>query len=191
MDDAQESGLPFAILLSLLLVPPAALLSGCGAAALLQWVGDRLGVLRGRLAVVGVVSVVLSFLTYALVIFPIIVGMGFFSVAAYSFLSASALLVLPQLDLPSPPWWISAAGYSLSDAVKGIDAPLSNAPFPGFPKAPTDNFYQEIDNIPHKRIPPSIANFNDLAKDVLDFRPAVDVAVIIANLHLVSANTRD
>ncbi len=108
--------LPAAVVLSLALIPLAALASGIGSAALMQWLGDRLGYLRGRLLVVGLSSILLSLVTYALVIFPIIVGMGFFSVAAYSFLSASANLVLPELEQRALPWWASAAGYSVSAA---------------------------------------------------------------------------
>ena len=107
-------GLPLAVVVSLALIPAAAIVSGLGSAALLQWLGDRLGTRRGRLALVALTSMSLSFATYALVIFPIVVGMGFFSAAAYATASASALLVLPAFNLPAPPWWLSAAGYSAS-----------------------------------------------------------------------------
>jgi hypothetical protein len=102
------------LLFTVLFIPPAALLSGCCSAAALQFVGDRFGILRGRLACVGLTSVLLSFITYALVIAPIILGVGFFAVALATFLSASALLVLPQFGPPGPNGVYSALGYSVS-----------------------------------------------------------------------------
>jgi len=114
-------GLPLAVAMSVLLIPPAAMLSGCLSASVLQFVGDRLGTQRGRLACVGLTSMGMSLITYALVIAPIIIGMGFLSVALVSFLSTSALLVVPQVRPPGPEWLYGAVGYSLT-ALGGLSA---------------------------------------------------------------------
>jgi hypothetical protein len=107
-------GLPLAIFLTVLFIPPASLLSGCLSASALQYTGDRFGVQRGRLALVGLVSVALSFITYALVIAPTILGVGFFAVALVSLISASAILALPEYRPPGPPILYGALGYSVS-----------------------------------------------------------------------------
>ncbi|MBI5493725.1 MAG: hypothetical protein HY904_01795 [Deltaproteobacteria bacterium] len=109
-------GLPLAALMTVVLIPPAACLSGCTSAAVLQFLGDRLGTQRGRLGCVGVASVGASFLTYALVIAPIIIGVGFFSVAAATFASTYAILSVPQVTLPGDARFWAGAGYSLSVA---------------------------------------------------------------------------
>ncbi len=114
-------GLPLAVAMSVLLIPPAAMLSGCLSASVLQFVGDRLGTQRGRLACVGLTSMGMSLITYALVIAPIIIGMGFLGVALVSFLSTSALLVVPQVRPPGPEWLYGAVGYSLT-ALGGLSA---------------------------------------------------------------------
>jgi len=96
------------------LVPLAAIVSGCASAAVLQWLGDRLGAQRGRLFFVGLASIGLSAVTYFLVIAPIILGMGFFAAAAYGALSA--FLVIPRLQLPFenvPPWLVPLLAYSV------------------------------------------------------------------------------
>jgi hypothetical protein len=109
-------GLPVAAVLSVVLIPLAALMSGCLSASLLQWLGDRLGALRGRLACVGCTSVALSFVTYALVIAPIIVGMGFFAVAATGVLSVFYVLpgLLPRTEYSGPSWLLPFVAYSIS-----------------------------------------------------------------------------
>jgi hypothetical protein len=103
-------GLLLPIVLSVLLIPPVATMSGCGSGALLQWLGDRMGTQRGRLACVGCTSVSLSVLTYALVIAPITIGMGFLAIAAYSYLSTQLVLrFLPRGVLPGV---LELTGYS-------------------------------------------------------------------------------
>lgn len=108
-------GVALPAVISIVAIPPVACLSGCSSAALLGWLGDRLGTLRGRLACVGCSSVSLSALTYALVIAPITIGMGFFAVATYTFLASN--YVLPRF---SPPQTLAQilkfTGYSVSAA---------------------------------------------------------------------------
>ncbi|MEW5849401.1 MAG: hypothetical protein AB2A00_11335 [Myxococcota bacterium] len=133
-------GVLLPLTVSAILIPVAAVVSGCASGALLQWIGDRLGTQRGRLACVGCCSISLSALTYSLVIAPILLGMGFFAVAAYSALTT--YFIGSEIQVPGPfPWADEAVGYSFTAggvllAVVTVAAGFVLAPLLGFAVRP-------------------------------------------------------